>query len=357
MLMKNKKFLGIASWTVVISIILGLLIWNIILQKKLNPFSDRCPRGSHLLGTPGTDEWCEGMDAAGNQVKEGTQRQWHPNGRLAFEGGFLHGKRHGHRRSWYESGQKMFEGWRDREEPYGYWINWYENGKKKNEGGFKSGQASGRWVFYDEDGVANAEGACEHGQRVGEWKFRLTSGTFKAQNFDNGKPILSDSQIALQKEAQLTLRQIIADPANFKGKTFSRLLCCEEVSLADYVIESPVYEWNYRTFQQYNSTCHWAWNSDWLDGIKKWSLNTEQSDSIEVRMSQEAAKQFAGIKGFDVNRCKYQIEAALVFRGQISHTRPVMFLKEQRFNDKFKPVSPADDEALRGECLPKDYFE
>jgi pimeloyl-ACP methyl ester carboxylesterase len=74
-----------------------------------------------------------------SNTKEGLYREWHRNGRMAFEGHFSRGRLSGASTSWYESGQKEAEqNWRD-------------------------GQLHGRVRYWSHKGDLQFESTFEHG--------------------------------------------------------------------------------------------------------------------------------------------------------------------------------------------------
>jgi len=64
---------------------------------------------ARVPATGGTKQ-CETMDdATGRAVNHGHYREWFTNGRLAIEGDYRMGKKHGKWTEWDESGKRLYE--------------------------------------------------------------------------------------------------------------------------------------------------------------------------------------------------------------------------------------------------------
>jgi hypothetical protein len=183
--------------------------------------ADDCPSPSELTGTPGTRQWCRYQDDAGNFVKHGPYREWHPgctpdtvvaggavsgfaqpfgglvsstpqlrpcvlhvdryfnhgqldgddrlyhsNGQPSLVGLWKDGKRVGVMEKWDRDGNKLtHETWVDGER-HGRVTTWHTNGHKREEGDYFRGKKDGPWIEWDGAGNVVAEVHYRKGQEV-----------------------------------------------------------------------------------------------------------------------------------------------------------------------------------------------
>ena len=95
------------------------------------------------------------------EVKEGYNKLYYPNGKISSEGTIKDGK------------------------PDGYWINYYENGKIKSEGNRRDFKLDSLWKFYTEKGLLYLMYTYKAGKKNG-YKY-----TYKPQLKDSSKGILT----------------------------------------------------------------------------------------------------------------------------------------------------------------------
>ena len=131
----------------------------------------------------------------GRSVRDGPEREFHPDGSLAAEREFTQDQptgvwrtwfRGGARRSevdyatpgsqeprpnrfWHENGQLAGEGPAVAGVREGRWSYWSEAGTPLRAGSYRGGKRDGPWTFYDESGRKVSEGQYALGQRVGPW--------------------------------------------------------------------------------------------------------------------------------------------------------------------------------------------
>ena len=73
-------------------------------------------------------------------------RRWFPNGVLAEETMFAHGKRNGRHRLWYENGNRKLTSSFIDDRLDGACLAWYENGKSRLSIRFDQGKRTGEWI-------------------------------------------------------------------------------------------------------------------------------------------------------------------------------------------------------------------
>lgn len=143
----------------------------------------------------------------GRTARDGAEREWHRDGKLAAERYFAEDRQVGSWRTWYPDGtlrsdvdlgtgdgaptvQRFWhpngalaaegplrEGKRD-----GRWRYLDVEGRIEREGGYRNGKRDGPWKFFREDGAVRAEGSYALGVRVGEWQLRDEQGTVHARS-------------------------------------------------------------------------------------------------------------------------------------------------------------------------------
>ena len=127
----------------------------------------------------------------------------------------------------------------------------------------------------------------------------------------------------IARMASVTIREILADPKAYKGAIFERKILCRGVDLSEYSEPSDLAPFAYRTGKRYNFNCFWKWKS------RTSYFDYDNDSMLEVRISQKQAKELAKFTPpEDRSSQKFIITALLKFNGQISHSKPVMQLKE-----------------------------
>jgi len=105
------------------------------------------------------------------EVATGVWRTWYPDGTLRSESDFgppgshdLHASRY-----WHPGGQLAAQGSQRGGVRQGAWVYYSPEGGTLRAGSYLDGQRDGPWVFYDARGRKEAEGLYERGARVGRW--------------------------------------------------------------------------------------------------------------------------------------------------------------------------------------------
>ena len=122
----------------------------------------------------------------------------------------------------------------------------------------------------------------------------------------------------------VTINEIRADPEHYHKMLFSRLMCCGDVSLKEYITPTTIAEINFRSTKGYSSYCYWEWKTS--DRGDKYGF----TNAIELRLTQEQAKLFAKVHT-EEGLCMYLTKGTVYFLGQIESNNPVMYLKEYEF--------------------------
>jgi MORN repeat variant len=131
-----------------------------------------------------------GLDDSGEM--HGTYQAWHPNGAVADNGNYVHGKRTGVWRSYYDNGTEREETtWIDgvQQGALRQWdseghllrealmhgvlegasTSWFPSGQMESRGGYSNGKREGYWEFWFPDGLRDEQrtGAYRADQRIG----------------------------------------------------------------------------------------------------------------------------------------------------------------------------------------------
>jgi hypothetical protein len=85
--------------------------------------------------------------------KEGVQRIFFDNGKLAAEGQILKTRRQGHWRHYYENGALLAEGEYQGGLKQGKWVFYYANGALKSQGHYLDDLRQGLWSDWERSGV------------------------------------------------------------------------------------------------------------------------------------------------------------------------------------------------------------
>lgn len=135
-----------------------------------------------------------------------------------------------------------------------------------------------------------------------------------------------------QQLMDVRARDIIADRAAFRGRTFSTSMCCDETRLAAYVAAGPFVELNRYVGQRHAMDCYLEWRSYTDDeGI---SPQADADSIVEVRVPADVAKQLVQPRASapfadGAAYCKRQVSGAFTFSGEVSWLgRPVFYLRE-----------------------------
>ena len=99
---------------------------------------------------------------------EGTWKQWHPNGKLKYEGAFKDGLKHGYFKYYDSNGAVCFEGEMQHGKKEGTWITWYDHASIEEERQYKNDRLNGKWTYYYIDGHLMKEEYYVEGQKVRE---------------------------------------------------------------------------------------------------------------------------------------------------------------------------------------------
>jgi len=184
----------------------------------------------------------------GQDVKEGYNKLYYPNGKISSEGTIKDNK------------------------PDGYWKNYYENGKLKSEGNRKDFKLDSLWKFYSEKGLLYLVNTYKEGKKNG-YKY-----VYKPQIKDSSKGVLISKENYVNDTLQGTayyydggkLHQIIF----FKdGLADGRSLQFNKDSLITVII---IYKGGFikksTKINQLNSQGHkdGTWQTFYADGTVKW---------------------------------------------------------------------------------------
>ena len=127
--------------------------------------------GPYTMNHPGTDQvQYEGQFEGGRMV--GTWKEYHPNGQLHWQVGWVDGKRQGPIEAWHENGEKHYTGEYLDDQQHGKWDYWYDDGAYFQTYFFEKGLKTGDYVCDERDGSPRARGQFEEGKLHGPWEWR-----------------------------------------------------------------------------------------------------------------------------------------------------------------------------------------
>lgn len=116
------------------------------------------------------------------------RKEFHANGRVAVEGSYSNGKKHGTFRMYDENGNQVSAAVYDNEILLGEgmidsiglrqgpWKLFYPDGKIRAEGEYKNGLKEGAWTYFFGNGKTEQKGSYKEDLPVGAWKWFYTSG-------------------------------------------------------------------------------------------------------------------------------------------------------------------------------------
>lgn len=144
--------------------------------RKIVTKTEYYPRGKQLKS--------EATYLAAKTVKQSADDYWTTTlAKFASEGEDL---RNGSIKQWYANGQAKQEGFYDHGKKTGLFTYWHENGQIASTGEYRDDQQIGDWVWYHENGLKAAIGRYEQGKLIGEWRFWDGEGKLTKRQTYNG---------------------------------------------------------------------------------------------------------------------------------------------------------------------------
>jgi antitoxin component YwqK of YwqJK toxin-antitoxin module len=118
---------------------------------------------------PGSDQvHIEGRYERG--LKQGSWKEYWPNGQLKQDYDWEAGVKHGHELDWTEQGVKICDGRNEHNRRVGVWTWWHGNGAFYCSNDHDDdGKEHGPYRWELEDGSPRAQGQYAHGDKVGDW--------------------------------------------------------------------------------------------------------------------------------------------------------------------------------------------
>ena len=144
-----------------------------------------CEPGQTLKGgLPPKHEslWCETDD-----VKQGSARDFHPEGLLHWNTTYNKGQEHGTRIAWHKNRVKHYEMNFQDGRKHGPMTEWSAAGQLHCEGAYEKGDKHGPEIVYHKNGSKKSMGTYLHGKRDGLWTEWRKSGQKKSKvEYDRG---------------------------------------------------------------------------------------------------------------------------------------------------------------------------
>jgi antitoxin component YwqK of YwqJK toxin-antitoxin module len=104
-----------------------------------------------------------------DDLKDGLEVQYWPNGQKKSSYAYRAGKRDGSLEDWYEDGQRSSERTYQAGKREGTWAEWYPGGTPKSDSQYRQSFRHGTWHTYYESGAAKSEEHYDMGKKVGTW--------------------------------------------------------------------------------------------------------------------------------------------------------------------------------------------
>ncbi len=139
-------------------------------RTPLPPIPER-KDGPYQSKYAGSDQ-VEYEGAFENGQRVGTWKRYWPNGTLAWQVGWVEGKRQGPIEAWHENGEKQYAGEYVDDQQSGEWTYWYDDGAYFQTYFFEKGQKTGKYVCDERDGSPRARGQFVDGKLDGQWEWR-----------------------------------------------------------------------------------------------------------------------------------------------------------------------------------------
>ena len=141
--------------------------------------------------------WAEnGTITSIDQYEEGRRvgtwrTYWHSTGYIVSEGAYEADLKEGMWRTWYGSRTERVNrsvGAFLRGERHGLTVFWHENGLKSSEGAYQNGKRAGHWTAWYEDGRMYSEGDFEDGKETEYWAYWHSNGQMSSEGeFKDGE--------------------------------------------------------------------------------------------------------------------------------------------------------------------------
>lgn len=138
-----------------------LTLVNGVLYLQNNPFSG-------LLFSRYANESLKKKLAYVDGRKDGLEKQWHPNGKIAQNRFYKAGVKIGKHEGWWEDGTKKFEYQFNKNGAYdGSRKEWYQNGQLVLDFNYTNGKELGRQRMWTSNGKIRANYEVKNGERFG----------------------------------------------------------------------------------------------------------------------------------------------------------------------------------------------